>query len=165
MTLIKASCPGCGEVELTPADVALMVCSHAPLSYYAFTCNGCGDEVRKPADDHVVSLLVSGGVPATVWEHMDFAVERGDGVTNPFDNVKVRQAVAYAVNRQEIIDTAMLGEGQVTGPLTIPAYKSDPSTLFCYQQDVEKAKELMAAAGMSDGFTAKVIAATGEDLR
>jgi hypothetical protein len=68
MTTIKASCPTCGEVELTPADVALMVCSHAPLSYYAFECQGCGEEVRKPADDHVVSLLVSGGVPATVWD-------------------------------------------------------------------------------------------------
>ncbi|MCU1621528.1 MAG: hypothetical protein JWL79_373 [Frankiales bacterium] len=68
MTTIKASCPTCGEVELTPADVALMVCSHAPLSYYAFDCVTCGEEVRKPADDHVVSLLVSGGVPAQVWD-------------------------------------------------------------------------------------------------
>jgi proteasome accessory factor C len=60
MTTIKASCPMCGEVELTPAEVWLMVCSHAPLSYYAFRCTSCHDEVRKPADDHVVSLLVSG---------------------------------------------------------------------------------------------------------
>ena len=68
MATIKASGPTCGEVGLTPADVALMVCSHAPLSYYAFQCAGCASEVRKPADDHVVSLLVSGGVPATVWD-------------------------------------------------------------------------------------------------
>src|SRR5205085_3110346 len=68
MTTIKASCPTCGEVELTPADVSLMVCSHAPLSYYAFTCATCCQEIRKPADDHVVSLLVSGGVPAQVWQ-------------------------------------------------------------------------------------------------
>ncbi len=68
MTTIKASCPSCGEVELTPADVSLMVCSHAPLSYYGFDCQGCGVEVRMPADDHVVSLLVAGGVPATVWD-------------------------------------------------------------------------------------------------
>jgi hypothetical protein len=68
MTTIKASCPTCGEVELTPAEVSLMVCSHAPLSYYAFACHTCGTEIRKPADDHVVSLLVSGGVPATVWD-------------------------------------------------------------------------------------------------
>jgi len=87
MTLIKASCPGCGEVELTPADVALMVCSHAPLSYYAFTCNGCGDEVRKPADDHVVSLLVSGGVPATVWEVPAEALEEHSGPRLSYDDL------------------------------------------------------------------------------
>jgi peptide/nickel transport system substrate-binding protein len=80
----------------------------------------------------------------------------------PMDKLEVRQAIACAVNRQEIIDTAQVGEGQVTGPLTIPAYKSDPATLFCYEQDVDRAKELMAAAGEADGFTAKVIAATGE---
>ena len=87
MTLIKASCPGCGEVELTPNDVSLMVCSHAPLSYYAFTCTGCGHEVRKPADDHVVSLLVSGGVPATVWEVPAEALEVHSGPRLSYDDL------------------------------------------------------------------------------
>ena len=79
----------------------------------------------------------------------------------PMDNLQVRQAMSCAINRQEILDTALVGEGKVTGPLTMPAYASDPSTLFCYEQDLEKAKALMAEAGV-DGFTAKVIAATGE---
>ena len=79
MTTIKASCPTCGEVELTPADVALMVCSHAPLSYYSFDCVTCGEQVKKPADDHVVSLLVSGGVPATVWDLPAEVLEQHDG--------------------------------------------------------------------------------------
>lgn len=87
MTTIKASCPSCGEVELTPADVALMVCSHAPLSYYAFTCPSCTDEVRKPADDHVVQLLVSGGVPATVWEVPAEALEAHDGPALTYDDL------------------------------------------------------------------------------
>ncbi len=68
MTTIKASCPACGEVELTSADVTLMVCNYAPQSYYTFVCPKCTDTVRKPADDHVVSLLMSGGVRAEVWE-------------------------------------------------------------------------------------------------
>ena len=50
----------------------------------------------------------------------------------------------------------------MTGPLTMPAYASDPSTLFCYKQDVDKAKQLMKDAGYADGFSATVIAATGE---
>lgn len=87
MTTIKASCPTCGEVELTPADVSLMVCSHAPMSFYAFTCATCGDEIRKPADDHVVSLLVSGGVPATVWELPAEALEVKTGDTLTYDDL------------------------------------------------------------------------------
>jgi len=87
MTTIKASCPTCGEVELTPDDVSLMVCSHAPLSYYAFTCLTCLDEVRKPADDHVVSLLVSGGVPAQVWELPAEALEEHTGPRLSYDDL------------------------------------------------------------------------------
>ena len=55
-----------------------------------------------------------------------------------------------------------MGEGKVTGPLTMQAYASDPSTLFCYTQDVEKAKALMKEAGQEAGFSVDVIAATGE---
>ncbi len=80
----------------------------------------------------------------------------------PMDDLKVRQAISCAVNRQEIIDTALAGEGQVTGPLTMPAFAEDPNSLFCYKQDVEKAKALMKEAGLEQGFTAQVIAATGE---
>ena len=87
MTTIKASCPTCGEVELTPADVRLMVCSHAPLSYYAFTCTGCLETVKKPADDHVVSLLVSGGVPAEVWEVPLEALEPHTGPALSYDDL------------------------------------------------------------------------------
>ena len=87
MTTIKASCPDCGEVELTSADVRLMVCSYSPMSYYAFRCTTCGDEVRKPADDHVVSLLLSGGVEALVWELPAEALEPHEGPAICYDDV------------------------------------------------------------------------------
>jgi len=87
MTTIKASCPDCGEVELTPADVALMVCSIAALSYYAFDCHTCAREVRKPADDHVVSLLISGGVPAQVWNLPAEALETKAGPALTYDDL------------------------------------------------------------------------------
>lgn len=69
MTTIKATCPTCGEVGLTPADVELRVDpSGAAESYYAFRCPGCQAQVRKPADNRVVRLLVSGGVPVLAVE-------------------------------------------------------------------------------------------------
>lgn len=87
MTTIKASCPSCGEVELTPADVSLMVCTQPTLSYYAFDCPRCAHEVRKPADDHVVSLLVSGGIRAQVWELPAEALEVKAGPRLTYDDL------------------------------------------------------------------------------
>ena len=87
MTTIKASCPSCGEVELTQADVRLQVCSHAPLSFYAFDCPGCAVEIRKPADSHVISLLISGGVNAQVWDVPAEALEEHDGPSLGYDDL------------------------------------------------------------------------------
>jgi hypothetical protein len=87
VTTIKASCPTCGEVELTSADITLRVCNHAPLSYYSFACPTCEDEVRKPADDHIVSLLMSGGVRAQVWEVPAEALEPKPGPALSYDDL------------------------------------------------------------------------------
>jgi len=87
VTTIKASCPSCGEVELTSADVRLQVYNHAPLSFYAFDCPGCVSEVRKPADEHVVSLLLSGGVACTVWDVPAEAFETHAGPALTYDDL------------------------------------------------------------------------------
>jgi len=63
MTTIKATCPTCGEVGLTPPEVELWVDpAENEASFYAFTCPTCLCVVRKPADDRVVRLLTTGGV-------------------------------------------------------------------------------------------------------
>jgi hypothetical protein len=65
MTTIRATCPTCGEVGLTPEDIELRVADGGDGdAFYAFTCPTCVDRVRKPADERVVRLLVSGGVEA-----------------------------------------------------------------------------------------------------
>jgi predicted RNA-binding Zn-ribbon protein involved in translation (DUF1610 family) len=87
VTTIKASCPECGEVELTSSDITLRVASHAPLSYYQFTCPSCDEAVRKPADDHIISLLMSGGVRAEVWEVPAEALEPKAGPELTYDDL------------------------------------------------------------------------------
>ena len=84
VTTIKATCPSCGEVELTPDDIELRVCTHAPASYYVFGCPTCTHAVQKPADDRVIQLLISGGVRAIVWELPDEILETraGDPLTH-----------------------------------------------------------------------------------
>ena len=87
MTTIKTSCPVCGDVELTPAQMRLVVCSKSDWSYYSFNCGTCRDEIRKPADDEVVSPLVSGGVHAERWVIPAEALEEHSGRAITYDDV------------------------------------------------------------------------------
>jgi hypothetical protein len=62
MTTIKATCPVCGDVDLTPAQVRLTVAAAAGWATYTFKCVSCHDLIEKAADDEVVALLSSAGV-------------------------------------------------------------------------------------------------------
>ncbi len=68
MTTIRASCPSCGDVDLTVGDVSVRVCSNDHRGSYTFRCPECQLAVSKPADANVVELLVASGVRMDVWE-------------------------------------------------------------------------------------------------
>ena len=68
----------------------------------------------------------------------------------PLDNIKVREALAHAIDRTAIIDGAMYGYGIPIGsffPPSDPAYV-DLTGLSAY--DPEKSKELLKEAGVAD---------------
>jgi hypothetical protein len=65
---IKASCPTCGDVELTTRDVQVLLCSTTNQGSYAFRCPACRVAVSKPAEPRVVDVLVASGVRLSVWE-------------------------------------------------------------------------------------------------
>jgi rRNA maturation protein Nop10 len=62
MTVIRAKCARCGEVDLVPDDVTLTVTRGGDGGSYAFECPECGDLVRKPADRRTVAILMSAGI-------------------------------------------------------------------------------------------------------
>jgi hypothetical protein len=62
MTTIKATCPECGEIDLTADDVLLRIGASRAVNTYGFTCPTCTQFIEKAADDRVVRLLLSGGV-------------------------------------------------------------------------------------------------------
>jgi peptide/nickel transport system substrate-binding protein len=69
----------------------------------------------------------------------------------PFDDVRVRQALAYAIDKDAIVE-AFYGElGQVAAEF-IPSELFGHSGLEAYPYDPEKAKALLAEAGYADGF-------------
>ena len=67
MATIRASCPTCGDVELTSRDVTVRVCAADNQGSYAFRCPDCELAVSKLADPKIVDLLVSSGVRLAVW--------------------------------------------------------------------------------------------------
>lgn len=94
----------------------------------------------------------------------DFHVEMGtmnlvqalylNNAVKPFDDVRVRQALCYAVDKQAILDLAFDGYGSLLGSSMFPAFGKyfDESLTDYYPHDIAKAKELLTEAGYPNGF-------------
>jgi hypothetical protein len=62
MTTIKTTCSRCGDIHLTPDDVALELRPDGREGDYRFTCPSCTYPQRRPANSRVVSVLLATGV-------------------------------------------------------------------------------------------------------
>ena len=81
-------------------------------------------------------------------------IDRDGSMGSPLGDVRVRQAINMALDRQAISDAIGLGYAEPTNqvfPPTSPGYHPELEDLYPY--DVEGAKALMAEAGYADGFT------------
>lgn len=95
--------------------------------------------------------IVSGPRVGTTYFTMNFNIE-------PFNNVKVRQAVQMSIDRQAILDALYGGRGQVEQgifPHGLIGF-NDSQTVIEYNP--EAAKALLAEAGYADGFTMEIAA-------
>ncbi len=75
----------------------------------------------------------------------------------PFTDIRVRQAIVYAINREELVK-------QVYGPLGRAAKNPIPPVLLGYNEEIrftpynpDKSKELLKEAGFPDGFKTKLL--------
>lgn len=70
----------------------------------------------------------------------------------PLDNLKVRQAISYALDREAIIDGASGGLGQPIGSHVSPSSKAYVDLTGRYPHDAAKARKLLKEAGFENGF-------------
>jgi peptide/nickel transport system substrate-binding protein len=84
----------------------------------------------------------------------------------PWRTLEVRQAINFAIDRQEIIDKVYGGEAELTGVIP-PGFGdwplSNDELAAGYKQDVDKAKALMAKANMTAGFKVELQAISDPD--
>ncbi|WP_342453249.1 ABC transporter substrate-binding protein [Jiella mangrovi] len=72
---------------------------------------------------------------------------------SPLTDLKVRQAIAYAIDRKAIVDTLLKGKSKVLHSTCFPSQFGCTEDVPQYSYDPEKAKELLKEAGYPDGFS------------
>ena len=71
----------------------------------------------------------------------------------PFDNPLVRQAIAYAIPYDQILQTVWSGFASPLKSIAPPGQPTSDPSVSPYTTDLEKAKALLEQAGMKDGFS------------
>lgn len=84
----------------------------------------------------------------------------------PLANPEVRQAIAYAIDRQGVIDAAFMGRGTaIYGfPSMVGQNGYDGKYNNYFSHDIEKAKKLLADAGYPHGFKVRILATSTYDM-
>lgn len=81
----------------------------------------------------------------------------------PFDNVAVRQAIARAINKGQILDTIFNGQGEIAyGPYREADWVYNPDIAFSY--DPDESRQLLADAGFVDSNGDGVLEKDGKDF-
>ncbi|MCA1336875.1 ABC transporter substrate-binding protein [Pseudooceanicola marinus] len=88
-------------------------------------------------------------VPSTGMLHFNFAEE-------PFQDQRVRQALAQAIDMENFVEVIYSGMGHLTGAVVPPALWGTASEIGPWDYDPEEAKRLLAEAGYEDGFETEV---------
>src|SRR5216110_2221384 len=87
------------------------------------------------------------------YDYLNITATRG-----PLKDVRVRQAISWAVDRSQVMRVATAGFGRLTAPATAPMKQwqlPEEQWMRYYKPDLDKAKKLMAEAGQASGFTVK----------
>jgi peptide/nickel transport system substrate-binding protein len=114
------------------------------------------DAANLASNDSITELKASGlkfEAHFLDWSGFSFVDRTGD-LKSPIANVKVRQAINYALDRKALLQGVGSGFGKVTEQVFSPQSPGYvPALNTYYKYDLAKAKALMAEAGYADGFT------------
>lgn len=132
---------------ITIADTSAALLNLESSDIDAYCDIQTSDYVLANANDNI--KIVEGD--ALGYEFIEFNTAKA-----PFDNVKVRQAIAYAVDK----DAMLLGVNDNIGTKIDSVVLKDAlgytDKIATYEYNLEKAKALLAEAGYPDGFTCDI---------
>ena len=105
------------------------------------------DVSRVLENDQLESKLIDN----TGVEYLGFNFQK-----KHFDDIRVRQAIAYGINKEDIVEVVYEGRGEVANTVLSPAIPGRNESIEGYPYNPEKAKELLKEAGQENlSFTIK----------
>ena len=111
-------------------------------------------EVHYSADvsfEHIETLEESGVVTCEVREALGCISAYGAHSNAPYDDVLVRKAISYAIDRDMCNEIMYAGRGAIN-PTPLPSFTVEgPQNVEGYSYDPDRARELLAEAGYPDG--------------
>jgi peptide/nickel transport system substrate-binding protein len=133
--------PAAECVKITVAQEAVAAATALKAGQVDLVLNVDPSVIDTLKDDPNIQLLSTGaGTSMTVSFWTD---------TAPFDNVKVRQAFKAAIDRQGLVDTVLRGFGEPAADNPVPVTSPASYVSEAPKQDIEKAKALLAEAGVA----------------
>lgn len=81
MATVRATCPTCGDVQLTIDEVRVRVCLDDDRGEYSFRCPLCGLISVQAAEHRTVDLLVASGAHLDTWSLPAELLERPSEAT------------------------------------------------------------------------------------
>lgn len=130
---------------ITDASTNLANFVAGQLHYYALPSLEAKQQVESSTDAQIQMFANLGGT------HKMFNV-RADGPNPALADVRVRQAMDYALNRQDILDFVLGGDGNIAGPVMPVGFGewslSPEEIKEIHAENVDEAMKLMAAAGI-----------------
>jgi len=137
----------------SPFDTVVFKIIPEPAARVAAISAGEADLAFDIPLEEVDRLKTSGTVKAGWVPSSRSMVVRMNTNKPPFaHNVKLRQAVNYAVDKQAIVDGLLGGLGTVSNcQVMTPAYFGYNEDLKAYPYDLEKAKQLLKESGVAEG--------------
>ncbi|MDH3741337.1 MAG: ABC transporter substrate-binding protein [Hyphomicrobiales bacterium] len=146
-----------GSTDIAPADKACV----DRVIFQVIPENASRVAALLAGEVHIIDKLPSHNV-AQVEANPDTKVMAVNGTrtsyialnnqSGPFADIRVRHALAHALDRQLVVDKILNGNASLTNGILSPDAFGKNENLPAYEYDVEKAKALLAEAGFPDGL-------------
>ena len=179
---LKTHTAGSGPYELTKYDTATEVVLTRRDDYWGEAPKNHSITYKKVAEESNRQLMLEKGdvdMALDIGEKNLEALDAKDGITvqtnpipklmyvamnlncAPFDNEKVRQAIAMALPRQSMVDDIMYGRATKMDSSCIPSVMTCQTPGTSVDEDIEGAKALLTEAGYPDGFEVELLLCSG----